>query len=97
VCLGIYCGRAVMSADAIGFGVRASSAIYQRTMERVQGNATSTTVGSYSRSMHMERHAGAIRALVDETPCISLKELRTVSAPEPSGKLWRTVAFFSQP
>jgi hypothetical protein len=49
-------------------------------MERVQGDATPKAVGGDRRSLRMDRHAGAIRALVDETPDITIEELRTVLA-----------------
>jgi transposase len=88
IALGLSCRQA-----AIGFGASASSAIRWRTMERVQGDATPKAVGGDRRSMRLDRHADAIRALVDETPDITLEELRTALARRgvsaSYGALWR--------
>ena len=84
---GLSCRQA-----AIRFGVSASSAIRWR-MERVRGDATPKAVGGDRRSVRIERHAGAIGALVDETPDITLEELRTALAARgvstSYGALWR--------
>jgi transposase len=85
---GVSCRQA-----AIRFGVSAASAIRWRTMERMQGDATPKAVGGDRRSMRLNRHAGAIRALVDETADITLEELRTALAARgvsaSYGALWR--------
>jgi transposase len=85
---GLSCRQA-----AIRFGVSASSAIRWRTMERMQGDATPKAVGGDRRSMRIDRHAGAIGALVDEMPDITLEELRAVLAARgvstSYGALWR--------
>jgi transposase len=85
---GVSCRQA-----AIRFGVCASSAIRWRTMELVQGDATPKAVVGDRRSMRMDRHAEAIGALVDETPDITLEELRTALAARGAstsyGALWR--------
>ena len=68
-------------------------AVRWRTMERVQGDATPKAVGGDRRSMRMDRHAGAIRALVNETPDITFEELRTAltarGVSTSYGALWR--------
>src|ERR1700739_1169523 len=85
---GLSCRQA-----AIRFGVSASSAIRWRAMGRGQGDATPQAGGGDRRSLRMDRHAGSIRALVDETPDITIEELRTVLAARgvsaSYGALWR--------
>ena len=85
---GLSCRQA-----AIRFGVIASSAIRWRALQGVQGDAKPKAVGGDRRSVRIERHAGAIGALVDETPDITLEELRTALAARgvstSYGALWR--------
>jgi transposase len=65
---------------AVRFRVSASSAIRWRALERRQGNARAKPVGGDRRSEPMERHGDAIRSLVDETPDLTLEEIRTALA-----------------
>jgi transposase len=85
---GLSCRRA-----AIRFGVSASSAIRWRALQGVQGDAKPKAAGGDRRSMRIERHAGVIGGLVDETPDITLEELRTALAARgvstSYGALWR--------
>jgi transposase len=80
-------------AAAVRFGVSASSAIRWRALERWHGDAKAKAVGGDRRSKHMERHGEAIRSLVDETPDLTLEEIRTALAERgvsaSYGALWR--------
>jgi transposase len=80
-------------AAAVRFGVSASSAIRWRALERRQGDAKAKAVGGDRRSKHTERHGEAIRSLVDETPDLTLEEIRTALAERgvsaSYGALWR--------
>jgi transposase len=62
---------------AVDFGVSASSAIRWRALEHGQGDAKAKAVGGDRRSEYVERHGDAIRSLVDETPDLTLEEIRT--------------------
>ena len=72
---GLSCPQA-----AIRFGVSASSAIRWRALHGAQGDAKPKAVGGDRRSMRMERNAGVIRALVEETPDLTFEELKTALA-----------------
>jgi transposase len=72
---GVSCREA-----AVRFGVSASSTIRWRALERRLGDAKAKAVGGDRRSEHMERHGDAIRSLVDETPDLTLEEIRTALA-----------------
>lgn len=78
---------------AVRFGVSAASAIRWRALERRQGDAKPKAAGGDRRSDHMERHGDAIRSLVDETPDLTLEEIRTALAEQgvsaSYGALWR--------
>jgi transposase len=62
------------------FGVSASSAIRWRAREREQGDARPKALGGDRRSGRIEGHAAAILSLVEETPDITLHEIRTALA-----------------
>src|SRR5215212_8065978 len=62
------------------FGVSASSAIRWRALECIQGDARPKALGGDRRSGRIEARAGLILALVEETPDITLKELRAALA-----------------
>jgi transposase len=85
---GLSCRRA-----AERFGVSASSAIRWRAREREQGDARPKALGGDRRSGRVEAHAELISSLVDETPDITLDELRTALAERGLsvgyGTLWR--------
>src|SRR5215204_5755980 len=70
------------------FGVSASSAIRWRALERTQGDARPKALGGDRRSGRIEAWAGLILALVEETPDITLEELRA----RRSGRLRHAVA-----
>ena len=61
------------------FGVSASSAIRWRALECIQGDARPKAMGGDRRSGRIEARAGLILALVEETPDITLEELRGAS------------------
>src|ERR1700722_12050340 len=65
---------------AIRFGLSASSAIRGRRMERVQGGAMPKAVLARPALDAWTVMRVPIRALVDETPDITLEELRTALA-----------------
>jgi transposase len=75
------------------FGVSASSAIRWRSLVRKQGDAKPKALGGDRRSDHIEAHAASILAFLDETPDITLEELRTLLAKKGVtvgyGALWR--------
>src|SRR3954453_16270635 len=58
------------------FGVSASSAIRWRALEGIQGDARPKALCGDRRSGRIEARAGLILALVEETPDITLEELR---------------------
>src|SRR4051794_10990771 len=75
------------------FGVSASSAIRWRALERTQGDARPRALGGDRRSGRIEAHAALILALIEETPDITLDELRATLAERAVsvgyGSLWR--------
>ena len=75
------------------FGVSASSAIRWRALECIQGDARPKALGGDRRSGRIEARAGLILALVEETPDITLEELRADSRPRPRGRLRHALAF----
>jgi transposase len=85
---GLSCRRA-----AERFGVSPSSAIRWRALEREQGDARPKALGGDRRSGRIEMHAALILALVEETPDITLDELRAALAERGVsvgyGTLWR--------
>ena len=85
---GSSCRRA-----AARFGVSASSAIRWRALEREQGDAKPKALGGDRRSGRIEAHAALILSLLEETPDITLQELRAVLAEKAVavgyGTLWR--------
>jgi transposase len=58
------------------FGVSASSAIRWRSLERSVGNALPKALGGDRRSKRIEGHAMLILTLTEETPDITLQELK---------------------
>ena len=78
---------------AARFGVSASSAIRWRAREREQGDAKPKALGGDRRSGRIEAHAALILSLLEETPDITLEELRAVLAEKGVavgyGTLWR--------
>lgn len=78
---------------AARFGVSASSAIRWRALEREQGDAKPKALGGDRRSGRIEAHAALILSLLEETPDITLEELRAVLAEKGVavgyGTLWR--------
>jgi transposase len=85
---GLSCRKA-----AERFGVSASSAIRWRAREREQGDARPKALGGDRRSGWIEAHAGPIMALVEETPDMTLMEIRAALAEQGVGvglaTLWR--------
>jgi transposase len=75
------------------FGVSAASVSRWRTLERQQGNARPKPMGGDQRSQHIEAYSGLILSLYEETPDITLQELRAALAehrvPVGYGGLWR--------
>src|SRR4051794_11662104 len=69
---GVSCRQAAQR-----LGVSASGAIRWRSLERRQGDARPKALGGDRRSGRIEARAGLILGLVDETPDITLEELRT--------------------
>jgi transposase len=75
------------------FGVSASSAIRWRSLEQTAGDARPKALGGDRRSQRIEAHATLVLALVEETPDMTLQELKAalegqgVSAGY--GTLWR--------
>ena len=65
---------------ALRFGVSASSAIRWRALQRHQGHARPKPLGGDRRSGRIEAHAPLILALVEETPDITLMEIKTALA-----------------
>jgi transposase len=85
---GLSCRRA-----AERFGVSPSSAIRWRAREREQGDARPKALGGDRRSGRIEIHAALILGLIEETPDITLDELRAALAERGVsvgyGTLWR--------
>ena len=85
---GLSCRKA-----AERFGVSASSAIRWRAREREQGNAKPKALGGDRRSGRIEAHAELILALVEQTPDMTLMELKAALAERSFGvgigTLWR--------
>ena len=69
-----------MSAGRPAVGVSATSAIRWRALECIQGDARPKALGGDRRSGRIEARAGLILALVEETPDITLEELRAALA-----------------
>jgi len=65
---------------AARFGVGASSAIRWRAMERAHGNARPKALGGDRRSGRIEAHAATILGMIDETPDLTLHEIRSALA-----------------
>lgn len=63
-------------AAATRFGVSAASVSRWRARERVQGDARPGPLGGDRRSGRVEAQAALILALVQETPDITIEELR---------------------
>ena len=85
---GLSCRQA-----ALRFGVSASSAIRWCARERTQGDARPKALGGDRRSGRIEAHAGLILSLVEETPDITLVEIKSMLAEKGVevgiGTLWR--------
>jgi transposase len=85
---GLSCRKA-----AERFGVSASSAIRWRARERERGDAKPKALGGDRRSWRTESHAGFILALVEETPDMTLIEIKAALAERGVnvglGTLWR--------
>ncbi len=81
---------------AIRFGVGASSAIRWRAMERARGDARPKALGGDRRSGRIEAHAATILAMIEETPDLTLHEMRAALAERGVavgiGTLWRFFA-----
>jgi len=75
------------------FGVSAASAIRWRSLERSVGDARPKALGGDRRSGRIEAHATLILALVDETPDMTLQELKAAlmdrGIAAGYGTLWR--------
>lgn len=75
------------------FGVSASSAIRWRAREREQGDARPKALGGDRRSGRIESQAGLILKLVEQTPDITLTEIKAALAAEGVsvgiGTIWR--------
>ena len=75
------------------FGVSAASAIRWRSLERLVGDARPKALGGDRRSARIEAHASLILALLDETPDITLQELKAAlmdrGIAAGYGTLWR--------
>ena len=86
-------GGASCHQAAERFGVSASSAIRWHSLERPVGDVRPKPLGGDRRSHRIEAHATLILALIDETPDMTLQELKAalenhgVSAGY--GTLWR--------
>jgi transposase len=85
---GLSCRKA-----AERFGVSASSAIRWRAREREQGDARPKALGGDRRSGRIEAHAELILGLVEESPDITLMEIKAALAENEVavgiGTLWR--------
>jgi transposase len=94
--LGAVAGGMSCRQAAARFGVSSSSAIRWRALERRQGDARAKALGGDRRSGRIEAHAAAILALVDETPDLTLHEIKAALAKQGVsvgvGTLWRFFA-----
>ena len=63
-------------AAAGRFGVCSASVSRWRALERAQGDARPKALGGDRRSGRVEAHAGLILSLLEETPDITIEELR---------------------
>ncbi len=75
------------------FGVSAASAIRWRSLERSVGDARPKALGGDRRSARIEAHATLILTLLDETPDMTIQELRAAlmerGIAAGYGTLWR--------
>ena len=75
------------------FGVSAASAIRWRSLERLVGDARPKALGGDRRSGRIEAHATRILTLLDETPDMTLQELKAAlmdrGIAAGYGTLWR--------
>jgi transposase len=62
------------------FGVSAASVSRWRALERQQGNAQPKALGGDRRSGRIEAQAGLVHSLLEETPDITIEELRRALA-----------------
>ena len=60
------------------FGVSAASAIRWRSLERSVGDARPKALGGDRRSGRIEAHATLMLTLLEETPDVTLQELKQV-------------------
>ncbi len=74
--LAAVAGGASHRAAAARFGVSAASVSRWRALERAQGDARPGPLGGDRRSGRVEAQAVLILALVEETPEITIEELR---------------------
>jgi len=74
--IGAVAGGMSRRQAAARFGVSASSAIRWCALKAEQGNVAPKRQGGDRLSGRIEAHAGLILALVEETPDITLAELR---------------------
>jgi len=78
------------------FGVSPSSAIRWVAAWRATGSCWRRPMGGDRRSQPLEEHAEAILAAVDQTPDITIEELRTVLAEQDviasHGAVWNLLA-----
>ena len=74
--LAAVAGGASHRAAAARFGVSAASVSRWRALERAQGDARPGPLGGDRRSGRVEAQAVLILALVEETPDITIEELR---------------------
>ena len=85
---GISCRQA-----ADHFGVSAASAIRWHSLERSFGDARPKALGGDRRSGRIEAHATLILALIEETPDMTLQELKAAlmdrGVAAGYGTLWR--------
>jgi len=63
-------------AAAERFGVSAASVSRWRALERLQGDARPKTLGGDRKSGRIDAHKGMILSVLDETPDITIDELR---------------------
>jgi transposase len=81
-------------AAAERFGVSAASVSRWRALEREQGDARPKALGGDRRSGRIEAQAGLIRSLVEETPDITIEELRGALASRGHGFGFGTIQRF---
>lgn len=62
------------------FGVSAASVSRWRTLERERGNVHPKALGGDRKSGRIEAHAAVILALVEDTPDLTIAELRQILA-----------------